>query len=112
MMMVRLRRLGRGALRVGKASFGAVQVMRHGVGVKHAFDALALAVSPHTAGNDHASGLEYEQALRIVLRAHQHGLDFFDLWLVFDGYVCDDLDEAVNKLLELHATYDAPVPRS
>lgn len=110
--MVRLRRLGRGALRVGKAAFAAVQVMRHGIGVKTAFDALALAVSPHTAGNDHAPGLEYDRALKIVLRADREGLDFFDLWLVLDAYVCEDLDEAVKKLREMHAIYEGPVPRS
>lgn len=97
-------------MRVGKAAFAAVQIIRHGMRVKLALDALALAVSPHTAGNDQVPGLEYDRALKIVLCAHREGLDFFDLWLVLDAFACEDLDEAVNKLREMHATYEGPVP--
>lgn len=103
-----LNRLKRGAVRLGKASFSTSMVIRHGIAPKLAFEALALAVSPHTDGNDHAPGLDYEGALRIVIRAKREGLDTFDLWLVFDAYVCDNLDQAVEQLRHMHSIYEAP----
>lgn len=101
-----LRLVRREGARALRAVCGTVLVVRNGIGTETAFDALRLATHPFTAGNDHVPGLDYRGALRIAIRARQEGIDPFDLWQVFDAYVCDDLDEAVDKLREMNAIYE------
>jgi hypothetical protein len=60
--------------------------------------------SPHT------EGLTARNAIAIVKKARVHKLDPFDLWMIFDGYVCDDLDEAVIKAIEIKAMYAPTTP--
>jgi hypothetical protein len=48
------------------------------------------------------------QALDVVRKAQSHAIDPFDLWMVFHGYSCDDLDHALAKTLEMRDFYAAP----
>lgn len=107
-----LRLVKREGARFVRAAFGTLRVIRNGIAPKTAFGAFRLATHPFTAGNDHAPGLTYREALRVVIRAKQEDVDTFDLWLIFDGYVCEDLDEAVSKLREMNAIYDSPIGRN
>jgi hypothetical protein len=63
-----------------------------------------LLYSPHT------EGLTAANAIAIVNKARAHKLDPFDLWMIFDGYVCDDLDQAVVKAIEMKTLYDPSTP--
>lgn len=68
-------------------------------------DALAVArllCSPHT------EGLTIERACQIVYKARVYRLEPFDLYLISEAYLCDDLDHAVTKALEMKALYARP----
>lgn len=69
---------------------------------KDALAAFWLLSSSHTAD------LTIGQAAKIISKARVHKLEPFDLWMVFDGYACDDLEHAVTRALEMRAFYAAP----
>lgn len=101
-----LRTLSAVTRRVVYGAFGAVVAVRQEHAPwKDALAAFRLLSSPHT------EGLTIAQTVDIIFRARVHKLDPFDLWLIFDGYVCDDLDHAVTKALEVRAFYAAPLSR-
>jgi hypothetical protein len=83
--------------------WGAGMAVRHDGGtLKDALATYRLLVSEHT------EGLTVAEAFAIASKAHVYKIDPFDLWMVLDGYHCDDLDHAVLKTLEMKALYDAP----
>lgn len=83
--------------------YGAVTMMREDGSIKDALSTFRLIDSPHT------EGLTVANAIAIAQKASEHKIDPFDLWMVFDGYVCDDLDHAVIKVLEMKALYERPL---
>jgi hypothetical protein len=89
--------------RVVYGLYGAAMAVRQEhAPFKDALAAFRLLASPHT------EGLTIDQTLDILFKARMHKLDPFDLWMVFDGYVCDDIDAAVIKTLEIRALYERP----
>lgn len=82
--------------------YGAIAMLRDDGTVKDALAAYRLLEAHET------EGLTIEQAIQIVHKAHRNGLDPFDLWMTYEAYVCDDLDHAVTKVLEMRAFYETP----
>lgn len=86
--------------------YGAFVVLREDDGtVKDALAVYRLLQSRET------EGLTVESAIAIAYKAHVHKLDPFDLWMTWEAYVCDDLDHAVTKALEMRALYARPPVR-
>jgi hypothetical protein len=84
-------------------AYGALSVLRDDDGtVKEALAVYRLLRSCET------EGLTVEQAIAIAQKARVHKLDPFDLWMTWEAYVCDDLDHAVTKALEMRALYANP----
>jgi len=73
---------------------------------KDALDVARLLCSPHT------EGLTVERACQIVYKARVHKLEPFDLYLISECYVYDDLDHAVTKALEMKALYARPLSQA
>lgn len=96
-------------MRTVRAVVSAALAVRNGEQAEIAFNALRLALSPHTAGNDFTPSLEWEGALGIVRRAETECMKPFQLWLVFDAFACESLDEAVEKQRELDRLYASPL---
>lgn len=53
----------------------------------------------------HVEELTARDAIAVVRKARAHGVEPFDLWMVFNTYDCDDLDHAVTKVLEMKELY-------
>lgn len=86
--------------RVVHGLFGAVAAVRQDDSApKDALTVFRLLCSVHT------EGLTIAQAVDIAFKARVHRLDPFDLWMVFDGYHCDNLDHAVTQALDMQAFY-------
>jgi len=92
--------------RVMRGVLGAAAMAMHeGARLKDALAAAGLLWSPHT------EGMTIALATEIVWKARAHKLDPFDLWMVLDAYLCEDVNHAVFKALELRALYAGTVPR-
>jgi hypothetical protein len=85
------------------ATFGLGLTIYRGFDSKLAFEAWKLAVSEYTVP------LPYETALHIVLSARAERLDSFELWMTYEAYACSSLEEAVERMRELHDIYESPL---
>jgi hypothetical protein len=83
--------------------YGAIAMLRDDDGtVKDALAVYRLLAAHET------DGLTVEHAMQIAYKARMHRLDPFDLWMTWEAYICDDLDDAVTKVLEMQALYAHP----
>jgi hypothetical protein len=92
--------------RVVRTAWGAVVMVRQeDATVKDAFAVARL------LGSRHTEGLSIWKACEIVYKARAHKLEPFDLFMISESYLCDDLDHAVIKALEIRELYARPLSR-